>query len=313
MHLYARSVGLSEITSKNTMDHMLNTFVDEAIKNNRVRYNVDNDSVDGFYEAQIDREMMSYSNVAGLTIRGIFNPEIAVFEPAFYFPYIKGNTPRFNTELFIERQTDKEAYMVHCNEPRREVAPIFFMNNIVEFLDNEKGKKYLTDRFVYLSGLSVEGKIILPIMQTKEQIDKCKAATNKRNQLVDMALQGNPDAIDNLTMDDYDMLTNLCQRIKTEDIYSIVNTSFIPSGLECDNYSVVGNILEVECLKNMITGEEVYYMLLECNDNMINVAINKKDLYGLPQKGYRFVGKIWLQGAIDFSGNSGVIDAKSDS
>ena len=63
----------------------------------------------------------------------------------------------------------------------------------------------------------------------------------------------------------------------------------------------------------MITGEEVYYMLLECNDNMINVAINKKDLYGLPQKGYRFVGKIWLQGAIDFSGNSGVIDAKSDS
>ena len=116
MHLYARSVGLSEITSKNTMDHMLNTFVDEAIKNNRVRYNVDNDSVDGFYEAQIDREMMSYSNVAGLTIRGIFNPEIAVFEPAFYFPYIKGNSPRFNTELFIERQTDKEALTTtpHC-------------------------------------------------------------------------------------------------------------------------------------------------------------------------------------------------------
>ena len=79
MHLYARSVGLSEITSKNTMDHMLNTFVDEAIKNNRVTYNMDKNSADGFYEAQIDREMLSYSDVAGLTIRGIYNPETGVF------------------------------------------------------------------------------------------------------------------------------------------------------------------------------------------------------------------------------------------
>ena len=85
-----------------------------------------------------------------------------------------------------------------------------------------------------------------------------------------------------------------------EDIYSIVNSSFIPSGLECDCYSVVGNILEIGAYRNEVTGEEVYNMLLECNDNIISVGINKKDLHGMPQAGCRFIGKIWLQGYIDF-------------
>ena len=315
MHLYARAIGLSGMGGKTNMDFLLDTMIEGAKMNNLISYNQDKEVTDGFYEAQINQGMVFrkppnvYRDMLGITLRGIYNPETKEFHPSFYYPYIRGEAPRFNTEIFIERQSDKEAYMVHCNEPRREVSPIFFLSNIIDYLKTEKGKKHLPDKFVYLSGLSTEGKIILPIKQTDEQIDKCKAATNKRNQLVDMALQGNTDAIDSLTMDDYDMLTNLCQRIRNEDIYSIVNSSFIPSGLECDNYSVIGNIIEVESMKNEVTFEDVYYMLLECNDNMINVAINRKDLYGIPQKGYRFVGKIWLQGTIDFKEKVGGIDA----
>ena len=170
----------------------------------------------------------------------------------------------------------------------------------MDYLSNAKGENILTDKFVHLSALSTGGRIIFPIRQTKEQIEKCDAATKKRNKLVDMALQGDINAIDDLTLSDYDLLTNLCERIKKEDVYSIVNSSFIPSGLECDCYSVVGNILEIGAYRNEVTGEEVYNMLLECNDNIINVGINKKDLHGIPQAGCRFIGKIWLQGYIDF-------------
>lgn len=307
MHLYARAVGLSEISSRSAIETLLTTIKDDAIRNNSVICYSEGESQDSFYEAQIDYCMLKRQNgtefedMGGLVIRGFYNPEDKIFEQTFYFPYIKGNVPRYNREMAVERQTDKEAYLAHCDEPRREVPPIFFVKNIVEYLNKTNGRRILTDRFVYLSALSTSGKIILPIRQTKAQIDRCKAATNKRNKLVDMAMKGNPDAIDNLTIGDYDMLSDICQRIRKEDIYTIVNSSFIPSGLECDHYTVVGNIMEVTSLTNEITGEEIYYMLLECNDNMINLGINRKDLYGIPQVGFRFSGRIWLQGDIELN------------
>lgn len=49
-------------------------------------------------------------------------------------------------------------------------------------------------------------------------------------------------------------------------------------------------------LKNEMTDEEIYYMSLECNNVEFNLAINKEDLLGEPQTGFRFVGRIWLQG-----------------
>lgn len=306
MHLYARTIGLSEISTKSAMDILLNKIIESAINNNCIIYDTNNYGQDEWLEAQINHSMLkrqigfSFEDMGGLCIRGLYNPKERRFEQSFYFPYIKGTKPRFITQLLVERQTDKEAYMVHCNEPRREVAPIFFMKNIVEYLHYANKESVLMDKFIHLSALSTGGKIIFPIRQTKEQIERCNAATNKRNQLVDMALQGDAQAIDDLTLGDYNLITSLFERLKKEDIYSIVNSSFIPSGLECDCYSVVGNILEIGAYRNEVTGEEVYNMLLECNDNIISVGINKKDLHGMPQAGCRFIGKIWLQGYIDF-------------
>ena len=70
-----------------------------------------------------------------------------------------------------------------------------------------------------------------------------------------------------------------------EDIYSIVDTCFMPSGIECDQYSVVGEIRDIDLKKNRITGEEIYDMNLECNDLFFRVAINKMDLLGEPSPG----------------------------
>lgn len=307
MHLYASAVGLSELNTRSTINTLLKNITEDAIQNNNVLYDIASSPQDSFYEAQIYHSMLKrqtapdFEDMGGIVIMGYYNPDEKIFERTSYFPYIKGTSPRYTAEAVVERKSDQEAYLVHCDEPRREVTPIFFLKNIIEYISNNKNQRIVKDKFVYLSALSTSGKIILPIRQSKAQIDKCKAATKKRNRLVDMAMQGNIEAIDNLTIGDYDVISDICQRIRKEDIYSIVNTSFIPSGLECDKYTVVGNIIDLECLTNEVTGEEIYYMQLECNDTIMNLGINRKDLYGMPQKGYRFVGKIWLQGNMNFS------------
>ena len=42
------------------------------------------------------------------------------------------------------------------------------------------------------------------------------------------------------------MYAMISKRVMDEDIYSIVDTYFMPYGMECDLYSVMGEILERE-------------------------------------------------------------------
>jgi hypothetical protein len=83
-----------------------------------------------------------------------------------------------------------------------------------------------------------------------------------------------------------------------------VETSFTPFGSESDNYTVIGTIMDMDKSINEVTGEEIVGLLINCNDAILQVTINQKDLYGEPAIGRRFKGNIWLQGNIDFSTSS---------
>jgi hypothetical protein len=74
----------------------------------------------------------------------------------------------------------------------------------------------------------------------------------------------------------------------------------MPCGVECDQYSVIGTILECDLRSNIMTGEEVWVMVLECNDFTFRTIINKEDLFGEPQVGRRFKGKVWMCAHINF-------------
>ena len=107
---------------------------------------------------------------------------------------------------------------------------------------------------------------------------------------------GNQDAIDSLTIDDIDMYAMVSRRARTEDVYSIVESSFVPFGSESDNYSILGTILECNLVTNSMSGEQVYDLLVDCNEIVYDVCINKSDLLGEPAPGRRFKGNIWMQG-----------------
>ena len=80
----------------------------------------------------------------------------------------------------------------------------------------------------------------------------------------------------------------------------MVDTYFMPYGMECDQYPVLGEILQVDLVTNHITGEEIYLLKICSNELTFDVGINKIDLLGEPQVGRRFKGNIWLQGYINF-------------
>ena len=115
------------------------------------------------------------------------------------------------------------------------------------------------------------------------------------------ARKGDEEAIETLTLEDMDMYTAISRRIQKEDVFSLVDTYFMPYGVECDQYSVLGEIVGMRTAINQITEEKIYILTICCNELTFDVSINIIDIYGEPQIGRRFKGVIWLQGGINFT------------
>ncbi len=153
---------------------------------------------------------------------------------------------------------------------------------------------------VTLSGLALSGKILLPVRKSETQVKNEIEASNNRKQLLNAARSGDQTAMESLTLDDIDTYSKVSRRLVSEDIFTIVDTYFMPYGVECDMYSILGEILAMRERKNSLTGEEVYQMKLNVNELQFDICVPKAQVLGEPQIGRRFKGTIWLQGMINF-------------
>ena len=81
--------------------------------------------------------------------------------------------------------------------------------------------------------------------------------------LMSAAKEGNPDAIESLTLDDIDTYAAVSKRIRGEDIYSIVDTHFMPAGLECDQYAILGEILNIDTIEIFLPGKNFMFLQLK--------------------------------------------------
>jgi len=175
------------------------------------------------------------------------------------------------------------------------------LQNISEFLkEKQKNAKQLNTLTATLSALSLDGKILFPIQKSEKQIQNTKINSQNRNHLIAAARDGDEDAIENLTLEDIDLYSKISRRIIKEDILTIVDSYFMPFGIESDQYSVLGEIGNFALVKNKITQEDIYIMTINSNDVVFDVCINKKDLLGEPIIGRRFKGNVWMQGRINY-------------
>lgn len=97
---------------------------------------------------------------------------------------------------------------------------------------------------------------MLPTRNNKSDSVRMKKEKDDRQRLIQAAKKGDESAIESLTIEDIDTYNELSHRIVKEDVFSIVDSSFMPCGVECDQYQVVGEILELSEEINHYTKEK---------------------------------------------------------
>lgn len=291
MHSYLRAIGFSGITNRTELNKLLNLVIEKASNRKTIQIN---------YQNSLTEITMLFGPDFGITLRGEYDQN-DVFHIENYFPFLYGQGSNVKEEIAINKRVDSEAYTGMCDDYRLGVSLIFYLQNVADYLERKSSKDPLNLNLpVTLSALSIEGRTILPLQKDEIQVKNLTAEKINRNKLIAEAKKGNQEAIDSLTIDDIDTYARVSRRAKKEDLYSIVDTSFIPFGSESDNYSILATILNSRLVVNTYTKEEIYDLDLVCNDIVFRLCINKKDLLGEPLPGRRFKGNIWLQGKIEF-------------
>lgn len=289
MHSFLRSIGFSKMKTRKDLDIILNQVMD------RYDEKVLTEAESGQLFAQISK---NFGCDMGISVCGEYD-ENDEFQMEYYFPYFKGTGITTQEKIMIDRHAGTESYAGACDDVRIGVTIIFYLQNGGEYKQQiGRGYRMPDMQPVTLTGLAKEGKILLPVQKDKEQVRIEQEATRTRNQLMLEARSGDEEAIENLTMEDIDTYSMISKRIQTEDVFSIVDSYFMPYGIECDQYNVMGEIMDCSSFRNTYTGEEVFQMTLSCNDMQFDVCINVKDMLGEPAIGRRFKGIIWLQGQL---------------
>ena len=291
MHSYLKAIGFSEEKTK----RQINKLIDEIIEN------ADEQTViSSSFGEEIVEYKKKFGKGFGIIVHAYFNDKKEV-EVEYYFPYVDANYVQANEEVVIEKHISKNSYAGACDDLRLGVSLIFYLQNAMDYINiKSANKKIKTLLPVAFSALSLNGTVLFSINKSEKDIKKNKVAIKNRNTLIEAARKGDEEAMETLTIEDLDMYTKISRRIMKEDVFSIVDSSFMPYGIECDQYTVIGNIVDVISLENTTTKEEIYRLAVECNDLVFNVLINKDSLLGEPDVGRRFKGTIWMQGNVKF-------------
>lgn len=295
MHKYMRAIGFSTFESRKRLQELLTEVVVNSDRR-AVTMNQEDTLLGEFCK--------NFAENMGIAVCGEFD-DAERFTYEYYYPYLEGTGITSGEDVSVERHADKESYAGICDDLKVGISLIFYLKNRIPYIKAQiTGKLPVRGTTLTLSALSVSGNIMLPIQKDEEQIQRVKQASITRNNLMAAARKGDEDAIETLTLEDMDMYTVISKRIRKEDVFSLVDTYFMPYGVESDQYAVLGEIVGMRLVTNRITGEKINILTICCNELTFDVAINIIDLFGEPQVGRRFKGTIWLQGHINFPEDS---------
>lgn len=291
LHRFMRAIGFSEYTDRNKLKELLKKVILTA---DQRAYTINDEDI------MLGEFSKGFAENMGITVCGEFDEEDK-FTYEYYYPYLRGRGITSLEDISIERHASRESYAGVCDDIKVGISLIFYLQNRIPYVKAHFcGELPIRGTSLTLSGLSVQGSVLLPIEKDEEQKQRIRQDSVNRTNLIAAARKGDEDAIEMLTMEDMDMYSTISRKIQKEDVFSIVDTYFMPYGVECDHYSVLGEIMECSKARNNITGEEIFLLKICCNELTFDVAINIIDMLGEPQVGRRFKGTIWLQGFINF-------------
>lgn len=294
MNKYFRAIGFSDpITAAG-----LQSLINEVLASPEYRAYTTNGE-----ETLLAEFRMSFSKNCGVSVVGEFDANDQ-FRYEYSYPYYISETVSTMQNVTIEPRIREEAYAGVVDDLKLGVTLIFHVQNLIDFVRMRNANTIRENGMdCMLAALSVEGTVVLPIRKTERDIQLNQRKTVKRTKLIKASMDGDEEAMEKLTMEDMDTYAAISRQIQTQDVYSIVDSYFMPFGVECDMYSVMGEILACEFTENKVTGEELCQMEIECNGLRFALCINRSDLYGEPAPGRRFKGVVWMQGTVELDQN----------
>lgn len=291
MHEYLEAIGFSGLKFRKHLKMLLSDVEESYDHEEIVPFALDMDWCERRKE---------YGETIGISIFGELD-ENSKFEKNFYVPYLRGTGITSYADVTVEKRMENEMYVGICEDPKVEISLIFHLQNVMEYKKRQKeGELRSSSATLTLSGLSNEGTILLPIQKTEVEEKSGLEESRNRMMLLSAARSGDQKAMETLTLEDMELYSKVSKRLATEDILSIVDTYFIPYGVECDCYSIMGIITAMRETVNELTEQEVYILTLYVNELQFDICVPKHNVFGEPAIGRRFRGIIWLQGKINF-------------
>lgn len=291
MHEFLKAIGFSDLTTKKELKEILSDIENDFSTEQRITL-----------EENVDycERKKEFGDNIGVTVCGEIN-EDGTFEREYYYPYFEGTGVTSYADVILEKRMEREMYAGVCEEMKVGVSLIFHLQNMAEYRREKRlGHIKKNSISVTLSALAEGGTILFPIQKDELQEQRSQEDARNRMMLMSAAKSGDQQAIESLTLDDIDIYSQVSKRLITEDVFSIVDTYFMPYGVECDRYSIMGTIFDIKEIHNSYTNEELYIFTLDVNELVFDVCVPKKSVMGEPAIRRRFKGNIWLQGRINF-------------
>jgi hypothetical protein len=291
MHTYLESTGFSHIKSNREMNQILREVV-LHYDDKRIFH-----TEDGRLYGEFTKD---FATDMGICVCGELDNE-GGFDLEYTFPYFAGVTVSMFQNVDFEKHAGEESYAGAMEDPRIGATIIFYLNNMGQMRDALGVRNSTVEPMpIRLSALAKEGTILLPVQKTAKDEEIHQKKQENLFKLMKEAKKGDEDAIEILTTEEMENYNIMTQRLEHEDLLSIVDSCFMPYGIECDQYSIVGNISSCEKVKNLYTNEWVWQMQVESCDVYYDLCINANRLEGIPAVGRRIRALIWLQGSVVF-------------
>lgn len=291
MHQYLKAIGFGDLRTKRELNEILAEVKTMFTHQTIVSYNTEAD----FCEFQKE-----YGPDIGIVLCGEMDGK-DTFTQDYYFPYFTGDGVSTYADVMVERRIEKEEYIGICEDEKVGISIMFHLQNGVDYMrEKEMGFIPKAGTSVTFSGLALSGTILFPVKKDEALQEASIKENMNRKKLLNAARSGDQTAIETLTLDDMDTYSQVSRRLASEDVLSIVDTYFMPYGVECDLYSIMGEIQNFYKVVNEKTGVELYQMKLDVNELLFDVCVPVSEVLGEPEIGRRFKATIWLQGYINF-------------
>lgn len=291
MHKYTKAIGFGHNISGSVMRKVEEEIRTEFSSHERMILDEDTD----YCEFRKD-----ISERLELAMYGLMDLD-ENFEKEYTVPVFQGRGVTTYADVIVEKRIDREAYVGICEDARVDISMMFYLQNPMEYVrELQSGNLSKRKTSVTLSALACEGTVLLPVTKNEKDKKEQREQFRDRMMLVSAARKGDSAAIETLTLKDMDTFQKVSKRMVSEDIFSIIDTYFMPYGVECELYSIMGEILDLDLVINELTKEKIMILTVDVNEMIFDICVPKDKVLGEAAPGRRFRANIWLQGKINF-------------